>query len=100
MKLFIAYPYFGNGTLEHDPSIGVDAPSISSTPQYTVTAPTGNAIVPSSVKAYVPPLFTPQLMIALIVVISGVALLLYAVKWRRRAPVNMVGAPTSTRTTG
>jgi len=100
MKLFLAYPYFGNGTLEHDPSIGVNAPGISPTPQYTVTAPTGNAIIPSSVVAYIPPLFTTQLMIALIVVISGVALLLYAIRWRRRTPVNMVGPSTHTKTTG
>jgi hypothetical protein len=24
MRLFIGYPYFGNNTLEHDPSIGVE----------------------------------------------------------------------------
>lgn len=25
MRLFIGYPYFGNNTLEHDPSIGVES---------------------------------------------------------------------------
>ena len=25
MRLFIGYPYFGNNTLEHDPSIGLES---------------------------------------------------------------------------
>ncbi len=25
MRLFIGFPYFGNNTLEHDPSIGIEA---------------------------------------------------------------------------
>jgi len=29
MRLFLGYPYFGNGTLEHDPSIGVDEASVT-----------------------------------------------------------------------
>jgi hypothetical protein len=94
MKLFLAYPYFGNGTLEHDPSIGVDASSISTTPQYSVTSPTGNAVVPTSVTAYVPPLFNMQLMLALIVVVSATAVILYVAKWKRKTPVNMVGVGT------
>jgi hypothetical protein len=92
MKLFLGYPYFGNGTLEHDPSIGVDTTSVDATPKYTVQAPSGSGITPTVIGAYVPPLFSPSLMIALIAVISATAILLYAVKWRRKTPVNMVGA--------
>ena len=43
LRLFICYPYFNNGTLEHDPSIGVAVPETTSTeastPQYIVAAP-------------------------------------------------------------
>jgi len=92
MKLFLGYPYFGNGTLEHDPSIGVDTTSVDATPKYTVQAPSGSGITPTVIGAYVPPLFSPPLMIALIAVISATAILLYALKWRRKTPVNMVGA--------
>jgi hypothetical protein len=95
MRLFLGYPYFGNGTLEHDPSIGVDDPSVDTTPKYTVEAPSGSEITPTVIGAYIPPLFNTQLMIALIVVVSAVAILLYAVKWKRKTPVNMVGARTT-----
>lgn len=91
MRLFLGYPYFGNGTLEHDPSIGVDTTSVDTTPKYTVQAPSGSAITPTVIGAYVPPLFSPTLMLALIAVISATAIVLYAIKWRRRTPVNMVG---------
>jgi hypothetical protein len=91
MKLFLGYPYFGNGTLEHDPSIGVDTTSEDTIPKYTVQAPSGRSITPTVIGAYIPPLFTPPLMIALIAVISATAIALYAVKWKRKTPVNMVG---------
>jgi hypothetical protein len=91
MRLFLGYPYFGNGTLEHDPSIGVDTPSVDTTPKYTVQAPSGSDITPTVVGAYIPPLFSPPLMLALIAVISATAIVLYAIKWRRKTPVNMVG---------
>jgi len=91
MRLFLAYPYFGNGTLEHDPSIGVDETSIDTTPKYTVEAPSGSEVTPTVIGAYIPPLFNPPLMIALIVVVSLVAVALYAAKWKRKTPVNMVG---------
>ncbi len=91
MRLFLGYPYFGNGTLEHDPSIGVDTTSVDTTPKYTVQAPSGSAITPTVIGAYIPPLFSPTLMLALITVISATAIVLYAIKWKRKTPVNMVG---------
>jgi hypothetical protein len=95
MKLFLAYPYFGNGTLEHDPSIGVDQANVDTTPKYTVEAPSGLSATPTVISGYVPPLFNAQLMVALIVVVSAIAVTLYAVKWRRKTPVNMVGPRTT-----
>jgi hypothetical protein len=91
MKLFLGYPYFGNGTLEHDPSIGVDTTSVDITPKYAIQAPSGSDITPTVIGAYIPPLFSAPLMLALIAVISATAIVLYAIKWRRKTPVNMVG---------
>jgi hypothetical protein len=93
MRLFIGYPYFGNGTLEHDPSIGVeDVPSVGTTPKYTVQTPSGMSETPVVLGKYVLPLYTTELMVALIAVVSATAIILYAAKWKRKTPVNMVGA--------
>jgi len=101
MRLFIGYPYFGNGTLEHDPSIGVDVAGLDTTPKYSVQVPTGLEVTPAVLGQYVFPLFTTELMIALIAVGSTVALILYLAKWKRKTPVNMVGVGTApTGTTG
>jgi hypothetical protein len=37
------------------------------------------------------PLFTPELMIVLVVIVSVIAATLYMTKWKRKTPVNMVG---------
>jgi len=95
MRVFISYPYFGNGTLEHDPSIGVDVPNIDTTPKYTVQTPTGMSETPVVLGKYALPLFTIELMVALIVVVSATAIILYATKWKRKTPVNMVDAGTT-----
>jgi len=95
MRLFLGYPYFGNGTLEHDPSIGVDDINVDTTPKYTVEAPSGIEVTPKVIGAYIPPLFNTWLMIALIVVVSVVAVALYVARWKRKTPVNMVGTRTS-----
>jgi hypothetical protein len=96
MRLFIGYPYFGNGTLEHDPSIGVeDVPSVGATPKYTVQTPSGMSETPVVLGEYVLPLYTTELMVALIAVVSATAIILYAAKWKRKTPVNMVGAGTT-----
>ncbi len=90
MRLFIGYPYFGNGTLEHDPSIGVDVPGIDGTPKYTVQTPTGMSETPVVLGKYVLPLFTPELTVALIAVVSATAIILYVAKWKRKTPVNII----------
>jgi hypothetical protein len=63
MRVFIGYPYFGNKTLEHDPSIGLEK---------------------------LPSLISPQLMAALVgatVIIVAVVLI---ARWRKK-PINVVG---------
>ena len=93
MRLFIGYPYFGNGTLEHDPSIGVDVSGTATTPKYKVETPSGiNEIAPTVIGEYALPLFTTPLVAALVSAVSIVAILIYAVKWKRKTPVNVVGA--------
>jgi len=96
MRLFIGYPYFGNGTLEHDPSIGVEnVLGVDTTPKYTVQTPSGMNETPLVLGKYVLPLFTRELLFALIVVVSATAIILYAAKWKRKTPINMVGAGTT-----
>jgi hypothetical protein len=36
-------------------------------------------------------LFSPELMIALVIIVSAIATTLYMTKWKRKTPVNMVG---------
>jgi hypothetical protein len=105
MRLFIGYSYFGNGTLEHDPSIGVDTPQTqtgpsgtspsetgpSTPPQVTVQTPTGMDDTPVVIGGIAIPLFTPELMIVLVVIVSFIAVTLYMTKWKSKTPVNMVG---------
>jgi len=95
MRLFLGYPYFGNGTLEHDPSIGVDQANVDTTPKYIVEAPSGVSATPTVISGYIPPLFNTSLMIALIIVVSAIAVTLYLAKWKRKTPVNMVGPRTT-----
>jgi len=65
LRLFICYPYFGNYTLEHDPTIGLtSAPPI-------------------------PTLIKPQLLITLIGVTIAIAVAVAAVKLRKKT-VNIV----------
>ena len=63
MRLFICYPYFGNKTLEHDPSLGLET---------------------------IPTLITPQLLLLLVGAISVIAIVIGIAKWKRRV-VNIVG---------
>jgi len=93
LRLFIGYPYFGNSTLEHDPSIGVDVPGIDTTPKYTVQVPSGiNQETPTVTGKYVLPLFTFELAAVLVGAVSIAAIMIYAVKWKRKTPINVVGA--------
>jgi len=64
MRLFLSYPYFGNKTLEHDPSLGLEI---------------------------IPTLITPELLLMLIGTASIVTLTVLAVRWKRKT-VNIVGA--------
>lgn len=62
MRVYIGYPYFGNLTLEHDPSIGLEA---------------------------VPTLITWQLVLALLSAVSIIALVVLAIRWKK-GPINML----------
>lgn len=83
MRLFICYPYF-EGTLEHDPSIGVDAPETvalgTAKPEYTVEAPSGTQIVPKVVAIFTAPLVTIHLVAVLLAAASAIAIIALAAK--------------------
>lgn len=65
LRLFICYPYFGNSTLEHDPTIG-----LTSAPM-------------------IPTLVTPALLAILVGASIAIAVAVAAVKLRRK-PVNII----------
>jgi len=93
MRLFIGYPYFDGGTLEHDPSFGLEVPetttSEATTPVYKVVAPSGiNQIEPKVLL----PLTTTLLAIIVVGAVTIVAVSIYVVKWKRKTPINVVGA--------
>jgi len=92
MRLFIGYPYFDGGTLEHDPSIGLEVPETTSaeatTPIYKVVAPSGiNQIEPRVLV----PLTTTLLAIMVVGTVTIVAVSIYVIKWKRKTPINVVG---------
>jgi hypothetical protein len=64
MRLFLAYPYFGNSTLEHDPSLGLEP---------------------------LPSLVTPILLLLAVGAASVITVAVLAVRWKRKT-VNIVGA--------
>lgn len=93
MRLFIGYPYFDGGTLEHDPSFGLEVSetttSEATTPVYKVVAPSGiNQIEPRVLL----PITTTLLAFIVVGVVTVVAVSIYIAKWKRKTPVNMVGA--------
>lgn len=63
MRVFLGYPYFGNNTLEHDPSIGLEV---------------------------IPALITGPVLITLLVATAVIAAAIVVIRWRKRV-VNIVG---------
>ncbi len=63
MRLFLAYPYFGNKTLEHDPSLGLET---------------------------IPALVTTESLLILVVAASTITIAILAYKWKRKA-INIIG---------
>ncbi len=64
MRVFMGYPYFGNSTLEHDPSLGLES---------------------------LPTLVTPDLLLVVIGAASVITAAVMVVRWKRKT-VNIVGA--------
>jgi hypothetical protein len=62
LSLYINYPYFDNYELEHDPSLGLEA---------------------------IPTLFTAQLLVALLSIVTIIAVALIAIRWKK-GPVNVL----------
>lgn len=90
MRLFIGYPYFDGGTLEHDPSFGLEVEETmtpeATTPQYTLKIPSGiNQIMPQVIFPFV----TPELVAVLVGVVTIMATVVFIAKWRRRT-INII----------
>lgn len=90
MRLFIGYPYFDGGTLEHDPSFGLEVEETmtpeATTPQYTLKIPSDiNQIMPQVILPFV----TPELVAVLVGVVSIMATVVLVAKWRRKT-INIV----------
>ncbi len=66
MRLFLCYPYFGNKTLEHDPTIGL-----------------ASALLP-------PTLVTPELLGALLIATGAIVTAVAIFKWKKKT-INVVG---------
>lgn len=63
IRLFLAYPYFGNNTLEHDPSLGLEM---------------------------MPTFVSPGALVILVCTISTITIVIVAYRWRRKT-INLVG---------
>ncbi|MEA2090534.1 MAG: hypothetical protein U9O89_07265 [Thermoproteota archaeon] len=63
MRLFMCYPYFGNQTLEHDPSLGIEE---------------------------IPTLVLPELVLILVAATATTAIIVSVVKWKK-GTINIVG---------
>lgn len=63
IRLFLAYPYFGNKTLEHDPTLGLDT---------------------------MPTLVTSESLLILVGVTSAITIAVLAYRWKRKT-INIVG---------
>jgi len=66
MRLFLCYPYFGNKTLEHDPTIGL-----------------ASALLP-------PTLVTPELLGALLIATGAIVTAVAIFRWKKKT-INVVG---------
>ncbi|MFB0568823.1 MAG: hypothetical protein ACETV0_04335, partial [Nitrososphaeria archaeon] len=77
LRLYMIYPYFDDATLEHDPSIGLDVEETTGPeaqePKYTVTPPSGDEILPSSVEAAVQQALPTTTIIAMAAAVALVA---------------------------
>jgi|GEM_PF-605625 len=83
LRLFIAYPFFGSGKLEHDPSIGVDVDEAPQ-PTYKIRVPSGASYVPEAEAVTPAKALIPIEFAALGVTIITVAIVTVVVVSKRR----------------
>jgi len=89
LRLFISYPYF-NGTLVHDPSIGVETPETTSPPAKTPSYQVAVENTPTttfSANLVAPQVFSTQLIILLALVATAITLTMLLARSRGRAMV-------------
>jgi len=89
LRLYLGYPHF-NGTLIHDPSVGVETPETTTpsatTPRYQVTVG-GTTISAVSAQLIAPQILSTQLVILLVVVATAIALVMLLARSRGRTVV-------------
>jgi len=89
LRLYLGYPYF-NGTLIHDPSVGVETPETTTpsatTPSYQVTV-VGTQVTAISAQLIAPQLLSMQLVILLVVVATAITLAMLLARSRGRTVV-------------
>ena len=85
MRVFISYPYFSNGTLEHDPSIGVKVPETTTpeatTPKYVVEVSPSSEVMPRVLRGVIP-FVTQESVMILVVAVSIIAIAVFVAKWK------------------
>jgi len=89
LRLYLGYPHF-NGTLIHDPSIGVETSETTTpsatTPSYQVTV-VGTQVTAISAQLIAPQLLSTQLVILLVVVATAITLVMLLARSRGRTVV-------------
>jgi hypothetical protein len=97
LRLFLTYRYFDDGSLTHDPSLGVEVPETTSeaatTPIYQIRSPTSGQIVPTEITKIqvIPRLLLPGYVGAIAIIGVGIAVILFAMR-RRGSPLNSIGS--------
>ena len=91
VKAFLVYPYFGNGILEHDPSIGVISPQIKPeaiSAKVTVSGSTINVIpVGIQERPLIVPTLVPSTVLVGIVVATVVCVLAIALSRKNKIDI-------------
>jgi hypothetical protein len=105
LRLYLCYPYFDGGTLEHDPSIGLEVVETTApeavTPEYIVETPTGKETIIKEIEpieklpevpkeeVVVPEIIASELVIVLASTVSAIAILAFAAR-RKRKLINVI----------
>ncbi len=80
VSIFLVYPYFDNGTLIHDPMIGVAGASISTQPNYVVSISTNGEVTTQQTTMQVAQINWLYYVVAGIIAVAVIALFLVTLR--------------------